>query len=185
MWQRLLKSTKCSWENKCSCMCSSCWFQLTICRCWLCSSAQRAGTDDSTLMRIMVSRSELDMLDIRASFQKKYGVSLYTTIQVQQKGTVEVDFSAWFQIKIPVLWILESSTCHSPQAVPHQLQYIQLEYLFTEMIPYFFLSLMRSLTEACARTHTHAHANQFLPLGPDVLAVIASCGTPKWIILNR
>lgn len=33
-------------------------------------------------MRVMVSRSEVDMLDIRASFQKKYGASLYTTIQV-------------------------------------------------------------------------------------------------------
>uniref|UniRef100_A0A3Q1HLE3 Annexin n=1 Tax=Anabas testudineus TaxID=64144 RepID=A0A3Q1HLE3_ANATE len=42
----------------------------------------RAGTDDNTLMRIMVSRSEVDMLDIRACFKKKYGASLYTTIQV-------------------------------------------------------------------------------------------------------
>uniref|UniRef100_A0A3Q1HKV0 Annexin n=1 Tax=Anabas testudineus TaxID=64144 RepID=A0A3Q1HKV0_ANATE len=31
---------------------------------------------------IMVSRSEVDMLDIRACFKKKYGASLYTTIQV-------------------------------------------------------------------------------------------------------
>uniref|UniRef100_A0A7N9AVT5 Annexin n=1 Tax=Mastacembelus armatus TaxID=205130 RepID=A0A7N9AVT5_9TELE len=46
-------------------------------------SMRRAGTDDDTLMRIMVSRSEVDMLDIRASFKKMYGVSLYTTIQVQ------------------------------------------------------------------------------------------------------
>uniref|UniRef100_A0A7N8Y6D9 Annexin A5a n=1 Tax=Mastacembelus armatus TaxID=205130 RepID=A0A7N8Y6D9_9TELE len=45
-------------------------------------SMRRAGTDDDTLMRIMVSRSEVDMLDIRASFKKMYGVSLYTTIQV-------------------------------------------------------------------------------------------------------
>uniref|UniRef100_H3D686 Annexin n=1 Tax=Tetraodon nigroviridis TaxID=99883 RepID=H3D686_TETNG len=49
-------------------------------------SMRRAGTDDSTLMRIMVSRSELDMLDIRAGFQKKYGVSLYTTIQEDTSG---------------------------------------------------------------------------------------------------
>lgn len=48
---------------------------------------QRAGTDDGTLMRIMVSRSEEDMLDIRASFQKKYGASLYTTIQVPHAQT--------------------------------------------------------------------------------------------------
>ncbi|XP_037635221.1 annexin A5a isoform X2 [Sebastes umbrosus] len=44
-------------------------------------SMRRAGTDDGTLMRIMVSRSEVDMLDIRACFKKKYKASLYTTIQ--------------------------------------------------------------------------------------------------------
>uniref|UniRef100_A0A665TZ49 Annexin A5a n=1 Tax=Echeneis naucrates TaxID=173247 RepID=A0A665TZ49_ECHNA len=45
-------------------------------------SMRRAGTDDDTLMRIMVSRSEVDMLDIRACFKKMYGESLHTTIQV-------------------------------------------------------------------------------------------------------
>uniref|UniRef100_A0A3B3Y2P5 Annexin n=1 Tax=Poecilia mexicana TaxID=48701 RepID=A0A3B3Y2P5_9TELE len=34
------------------------------------NSMRRAGTDDDTLMRIMVSRSEVDMLDIRANFKK-------------------------------------------------------------------------------------------------------------------
>uniref|UniRef100_A0A3B4ESB3 Annexin n=1 Tax=Pundamilia nyererei TaxID=303518 RepID=A0A3B4ESB3_9CICH len=45
-------------------------------------SMRVSGTDDDTLMRIMVSRSEVDMLDIRGSFKKIYGQSLYTTIQV-------------------------------------------------------------------------------------------------------
>lgn len=49
-------------------------------------SMRRAGTDDDTLMRIMVSRSEVDMLDIRAAFKKKYGASLYTTIQEDTDG---------------------------------------------------------------------------------------------------
>ncbi|XP_038554844.1 annexin A5a [Micropterus salmoides] len=49
-------------------------------------SMRRAGTDDDTLMRIMVSRSEVDMLDIRASFKKKYGASLYTTIKEDTDG---------------------------------------------------------------------------------------------------
>ncbi|KAM3612334.1 uncharacterized protein V6R79_007034 [Siganus canaliculatus] len=49
-------------------------------------SMRRAGTDDSTLMRIMVSRSEEDMLDIRASFKKMHGASLYTTIQEDTTG---------------------------------------------------------------------------------------------------
>ncbi|XP_036934023.1 annexin A5a isoform X4 [Acanthopagrus latus] len=49
-------------------------------------SMRRAGTDDNTLMRIMVSRSEVDMLDIRASFKKMYGASLYSTIQEDTTG---------------------------------------------------------------------------------------------------
>ncbi|XP_032383272.1 annexin A5a [Etheostoma spectabile] len=49
-------------------------------------SMRRAGTDDNTLMRIMVSRSEVDMLDIRACFKKTYGVSLYSTIQEDTAG---------------------------------------------------------------------------------------------------
>ncbi|XP_034399519.1 annexin A5a, partial [Cyclopterus lumpus] len=49
-------------------------------------SMRRAGTDDGTLMRIMVSRSEADMLDIRASFKRTYGASLHTTIQEDTTG---------------------------------------------------------------------------------------------------
>ncbi|XP_027863944.1 annexin A5a [Xiphophorus couchianus] len=49
-------------------------------------SMRRAGTDDDTLMRIMVSRSEVDMLDIRANFKKMYGQSLYTAIQEDTAG---------------------------------------------------------------------------------------------------
>ncbi|CAL8261745.1 unnamed protein product [Lota lota] len=49
-------------------------------------SMRRAGTDDGTLMRVMVSRSEVDMLDIREAFCKTYKVSLYNTIQEDTKG---------------------------------------------------------------------------------------------------
>ncbi|XP_034453882.1 annexin A5a [Hippoglossus hippoglossus] len=49
-------------------------------------SMRRAGTDDNALMRIMVSRSEVDMLDIRASFKKLHGASLYSTIQEDTSG---------------------------------------------------------------------------------------------------
>ncbi|KAG7518797.1 arf-GAP with Rho-GAP domain, ANK repeat and PH domain-containing protein 3 isoform X1 [Solea senegalensis] len=49
-------------------------------------SMRRAGTDDDALMRIMVSRSEVDMLDIRACFKKTYGQSLYTTVQEDTSG---------------------------------------------------------------------------------------------------
>lgn len=37
---------------------------------------------DRTLIRIMVSRSEVDMLDIRQTYVKTYGKSLYTHISV-------------------------------------------------------------------------------------------------------
>ncbi|XP_053362250.1 annexin A5a [Clarias gariepinus] len=49
-------------------------------------SMRRAGTDDETLIRIMVSRSEEDMLDIRAQYKKMYGESLYRTIQADTDG---------------------------------------------------------------------------------------------------
>ncbi|KAM6953472.1 annexin A5a [Aplochiton taeniatus] len=49
-------------------------------------SMSRAGTDDKTLMRIMVSRSEVDMLDIRACFKEKFGVSVYATIKEDTAG---------------------------------------------------------------------------------------------------
>ncbi|XP_008324886.2 LOW QUALITY PROTEIN: annexin A5a [Cynoglossus semilaevis] len=52
-------------------------------------SMRRAGTDDDARIdhvRIMVSRSEVDMLDIKECFKKMYGQSLYTTIQEDTEG---------------------------------------------------------------------------------------------------
>uniref|UniRef100_A0A3P9LUP7 Annexin n=1 Tax=Oryzias latipes TaxID=8090 RepID=A0A3P9LUP7_ORYLA len=43
-------------------------------------------TKDTTLIRIMVSRSEVDMLDIRKEFDKNYGKSLYTAISRNTSG---------------------------------------------------------------------------------------------------
>ncbi|KAF3851460.1 hypothetical protein F7725_013232 [Dissostichus mawsoni] len=40
------------------------------------------GTDESTLNRIMVGRSEIDMLDIRAEFKKLYEYSLHSAIEI-------------------------------------------------------------------------------------------------------
>ncbi|KAM7385517.1 hypothetical protein PAMP_001599 [Pampus punctatissimus] len=45
-----------------------------------------AGTKDTTLIRIMVSRSEVDMLDIRQEYVKNYHKSLYTDISGDTSG---------------------------------------------------------------------------------------------------
>ncbi|XP_068948868.1 annexin A3 [Petaurus breviceps papuanus] len=47
------------------------------------------GTDEWTLSRIMVSRSEIDLLDIRAEYKKRYGRSLYADIKSDTSGDYE------------------------------------------------------------------------------------------------
>uniref|UniRef100_A0A671NH78 Annexin n=1 Tax=Sinocyclocheilus anshuiensis TaxID=1608454 RepID=A0A671NH78_9TELE len=53
---------------------------------WLILQSSGAGTDDQTLIRIMVSRSEVDMLDIRAEFRKRFATSLHKMIQGDTSG---------------------------------------------------------------------------------------------------
>ncbi|XP_061439273.1 annexin A3 [Rhineura floridana] len=49
-------------------------------------SLKGAGTDEFTLNRILVSRSEIDLLDIRDEYKKMYGVSLYSAIKSDTSG---------------------------------------------------------------------------------------------------
>ncbi|XP_029950441.1 annexin A5b [Salarias fasciatus] len=45
-----------------------------------------AGTDDNTLIRVMVSRSEVDLLDIRADFRRLFACSLHSMIKGDTGG---------------------------------------------------------------------------------------------------
>ncbi|XP_027880890.1 annexin A4 isoform X2 [Xiphophorus couchianus] len=49
-------------------------------------SMKGLGTTDSVLIRIMVSRAEIDMLDIKSQFQKIYGKSLHSFIKGDTSG---------------------------------------------------------------------------------------------------
>uniref|UniRef100_A0A673FT46 Annexin n=1 Tax=Sinocyclocheilus rhinocerous TaxID=307959 RepID=A0A673FT46_9TELE len=50
-------------------------------------SMKGAGTDETTLTRVMVSRGEIDMLDIRAEFKKLYQNSLFKEISSDVSGS--------------------------------------------------------------------------------------------------
>lgn len=50
------------------------------------SSLQGAGTDERTLTRIMISRSEIDLLNIRAEFVDLFDKSLHHMIEVRAQG---------------------------------------------------------------------------------------------------
>uniref|UniRef100_A0AAY4A810 Annexin n=1 Tax=Denticeps clupeoides TaxID=299321 RepID=A0AAY4A810_9TELE len=49
-------------------------------------SMKGAGTDDETLIRIMVTRSEVDMLDIRKEFRRMFATSLHAMIKGDTSG---------------------------------------------------------------------------------------------------
>uniref|UniRef100_A0A3Q1IAM1 Annexin n=1 Tax=Anabas testudineus TaxID=64144 RepID=A0A3Q1IAM1_ANATE len=49
-------------------------------------SMKGAGTDDNTLIRVMVTRSEVDMLDIRAEFRRLFACSLHSMIKGDTGG---------------------------------------------------------------------------------------------------
>ncbi|KAH1179915.1 hypothetical protein KIL84_005965 [Mauremys mutica] len=44
------------------------------------------GADDKVLIRILISRSETDLLSIRSEFKKRHGKSLYSCLQVETRG---------------------------------------------------------------------------------------------------
>ena len=50
------------------------------------SFSKGAGTDDHTLIRVVVSRSEIDLYNIRKEFRNNFGTSLYSMIKVDMSG---------------------------------------------------------------------------------------------------
>ncbi|KAJ0015429.1 hypothetical protein NQD34_009049 [Periophthalmus magnuspinnatus] len=49
-------------------------------------SMKGAGTTESILTRIIVSRSEIDLMDIRAEYKKLFGYSLYSQLESEVSG---------------------------------------------------------------------------------------------------
>jgi hypothetical protein len=47
---------------------------------------QGAGTNDDTLIRVIVSRSEVDLVQIKQEFQRQFGQSLEAWIQGDTSG---------------------------------------------------------------------------------------------------
>lgn len=81
--EKLYKSMKVLKKNKINNSCSTLIFVLKIGQCFiLFVNLQGAGTDETTLTRVMVSRGEIDMLDIRVEYKKLYQSSLYKEINV-------------------------------------------------------------------------------------------------------
>ena len=56
--------------------------------CGVCVCVQGLGTDDHTLVRVMVTRSEVDMEDIEEKFYKNYRKTLGSFIKVSLTFTV-------------------------------------------------------------------------------------------------
>uniref|UniRef100_A0A668UKX3 Annexin n=1 Tax=Oreochromis aureus TaxID=47969 RepID=A0A668UKX3_OREAU len=61
-------------------------------------SMKGLGTADNTLIRIMISRSEIDMLDIRECFRLRYEKSLYNMIKVRKRDCILVFFLEMFPL---------------------------------------------------------------------------------------
>lgn len=73
---------------------------------------QGAGTDDNTLIRVMVTRSEVDMLDIRAEFRRLFAGSLHAMIQVRPHGLMSCNTNCFINTISPAFVTSYLSVCY-------------------------------------------------------------------------
>ncbi|EMP30525.1 Annexin A4 [Chelonia mydas] len=85
-------------------------------------SMKGLGTDDDTLIRVMVSRCEIDMLDIRHEFKRMYGKSLYSFIQASFSYLETMVLLHTAPATLPCSLISDWSTLFKQEAIiPEQL----------------------------------------------------------------
>lgn len=185
MWQTCVLASWNRWsapgKNKCSCMCNSCWFQRA-------STAHHLQVLTVLLYSARWDRwqhlDEDNGVEERAGHaghqgqlpQEVRGVSLHHNPGTAPTETDKIDISALFQNKTDSFKMMVSPTCHSQQAMQHQLHSFRISF-------HWNASHLLSFSHEQAG----AHKNQSLSLGPDVLSKLlpSSCGAPKWIMLNR
>ena len=69
-------------------------------------SMQGMGTKDQDLMRILISRAEVDLAQIKVEYKAMFGKSLYDAVRSDLSGDYEVDiYSTFFFLLLYIIFI--------------------------------------------------------------------------------